>query len=284
MGHKDFNLYAIDCMLGTVSLVYYLLFNIILNLFNIDVWNNFYYFVLSSENNNNTGIVTSNYTDTQSAENCEGFSDTISQLYKDEKENIKFYHWLAGIIDGDGNFDIRKVSNKLKLKTIRIKLHNRDIRILTRILDYLHIGRIRSDKKKLYSIFIVSTKEEMKFLINKLNGLIRIKIDGFKKSCEYLNINYIEADYNIKPGDPYFSGLIDTDGSIVYNYSGNRIECNLEFKENEYSKKLNLSKTIPNCEPYIIRRTHKNSNNIYYSIAFKYQNVNHMIHIYDYFM
>jgi hypothetical protein len=146
------------------------------------------------------------------------------------------------------------------------------------------MGRIRSDKKKPHSMFIVSTKKEMKYLINCLNGLIRIKVIGFKKSCEYFDIKFIKADYNIKPYDPYFAGLIDTDGSIVYNYSSNRIECNLEMKENEFSKILNLSNVIPYCKPYIIHRTHKNSNKIYYSIAFKYQNVNHMIYLYEFFM
>ena len=56
------------------------------------------------------------------------------------------------------------------------------------------------------------------------------------------------------------------------------------MKENEYSKNLNLSNVIPNCKPYILHRTHKNSKKIYYSIAFKYQNVKDMIYIYDFFM
>ena len=97
----------------------------------------------------------------QSAENCKGFSETIRQLsnlkFISTKSEIdhKFYSWLAGIIDGDGNFDIRKINNNLVLKAIRIKLHNRDIRILTRIQNYLHIGRIKTDKHKPYSMFII---------------------------------------------------------------------------------------------------------------------------------
>ena len=46
-------------------------------------------------------------------------------------------------------------------------------------------------KNKPYSIYIVSTKKEMSFLINKLNGLIRIKAFSFKKSCDLLNITYL---------------------------------------------------------------------------------------------
>ena len=94
---------------------------------------------------------------------------------------------MAGIVDGDGNFDIRKNTlNKPTLKAIRIKLHNRDVRILTRIQNNLHIGRTMTDKNKPYSMYIVSNKQDMYNLINKLNGLIRIKVDSLKKLVNYI--------------------------------------------------------------------------------------------------
>lgn len=46
----------------------------------------------------------------------------------------------------------KKFLNKLELNYIT------DIRILRRIQDYLHIGRISADKNKPYSMYIVSTK------------------------------------------------------------------------------------------------------------------------------
>jgi hypothetical protein len=42
---------------------------------------------------------------------------------------------------------------------------------------------------------------------------IRLKISGFEKACDVW-LSLIEADYVLKPMDPYFAGLIDTDGSI----------------------------------------------------------------------
>jgi len=165
-------------------------------------------------------------------------------------------------------------------------LHNRDVRILTRIQNYLHLGRIRSDKNKPYSMYIISNYKDMKFLIESLNGLIRIKVPGFKKACVYFNIDYKEPNYNIGSFNPYFSGLIDTDGSIVFNFSSNRIECNLEFQYNDYTKKLNFNDTIPYYKPYILMRksTNKKSRKEYKSIAFKYQTVKGMIYLYDFFM
>jgi hypothetical protein len=166
----------------------------------------------------------------------------------------------------------------LVLKAIRIKLHHRDVRILTYIQNTLHMGRIRADKNKPHSMWIVSTKEEMLFLINELNGLIRLKVDSFKKSCEYLNVEYVEGNYNISENDPYLAGLVDTDGTIVYNYAGNRIECNLEFENNKYTSKLNLDNVIPHYKPSVsFRDSHK-------SITFKYQTVKGMVFLYDYFM
>lgn len=138
--------------------------------------------------------------------------------------------------------------------------------------------RIRADKNKPHSIWIISKKEEMLYLVNKINGLIRLKIDGFKKSCDYLGVEYQEANYNIEAYDPYLAGLIDTDGSIVYNYSGNRIECNLELEYNEHSKKLNLDNVIPYYKPAVMLRKSHNS------VIFKYQTVKGMVFLYDYFM
>lgn len=277
----------IDYMLGTI-LIYYLLFYKINNLFLIDISRSFN-LLLNSENNNNIeAVIYNNYSNIQSAGNPQrgGSSETIRQL-SNSKEDSKFYNWLAGIIDGDGNFDIRNgPDNKLTLKSIRIKLHNRDIRILNRIQNFLHCGRIRSDKNKPYSLYIVSTKKEMSFIINQINGLIRIKVPALKKACSCLNIDYIEANYTIKPFDPYLSGLIDTDGSIVFNYTANRIECNLEFKYNIYTEKLNLDHVIPYYKPNVYLRKKKNQSpgKEFKSIVFKYQTVTGMIYLYDYFM
>jgi LAGLIDADG endonuclease len=332
--------FAIDCMQGTIFLVYYLLFKF-QYLLKIDVSQSFK-LLLNSKNNNNTVILNENqYTNIQSAENCEGFSETTRQLsnyiniitsyfekkviskrillfekekYQNysvidhdiESESIKqilyketifnrvnsdsdthFYSWFAGILDGDGNFDIRKDSNNcFMLKAIVIKLHNRDVRILTRIQNYLHIGRIKTDKKKPYSRYIVSTKKDMEFIITRLNGLIRLKIPGFKKSCAYFNIKFKEPNYKIEAFDSYFAGLIDTDGSIVFNYPGNRIECNLEFQYNEFTQKLNLDDTIPFYKPNKLLRKQKSkqTNKDYYSIGFKYQTVRGMMPLYNFFM
>ena len=78
----------------------------------------------------------------------------------------------------------------------------------------------------------------------------------------FFNIDFKEPNYYIKSFDPYFSGLVDTDGSIVFNYPGNRIECNLEFQYNEYTRKLNFDNTIPYYKPSVLVRKQKSKKRI----------------------
>ena len=278
--YKDF--LATDYMLETMLFVYYLLFIYTFYLFFYlkDVSKNV--LLLNSQNNNTT--ISNKLMSMQSAENCKGFSETTRQL--PDKEDYKFWNWFAGVIDGNGNFDIRlDPINKIKiLKQIRIKLHNRDIRILTRIQNYLHIGRIRADKNKPYSIYIVSDSKDMLYIIKNINGLIRLKVPSFKQVCDLYKINYKESNYNIGLYNPYFAGLIDTEGKITFNYNRNTIECGLEFKYNDYTSKLNFNNTIPNCKPKISKRKDSSNPKNFKFITFQFQNVNDMLFIYDYFM
>ncbi len=284
------NKYEIDYMQGTIFLSFYLLYLIYKYLIKIDELKLISNIINSkySKNDKNLAVFINKYSNIQSAENFKGFSETIRQSSylntkgrKDINKNNKiisnkFWNWLAGILDGNGYFQVKIINKKIKFKSIEIKLHNRDIRILIRILDKLHIGKIYRYKNN--SKWIISNRKDIIYVIKNLNGLIRLKVKKYKRACEVLNIKFIEANYNIEPNDPYLAGLIDTDGSIIFNFSSNRIECNLELKLNDYSKKLCLNNVIPNYKPSVYLRKHNNS------IIFKYQTVNGMIYLYKYFM
>lgn len=278
-----------------ISGKFYLFFNNLFNLF-YQIWpNKWYLYILKrsavgavGKNGiialiNNSKLYNINI---QSAENFSEFSETIRQLPSFYDRDIRFWHWFAGVIDGDGNFDIRKKQQGIYvLKAIRIKLHNRDLRLLTYIQNKLHIGRINAVNNKPHSLYIISTKKEIEYVIKNLNGLIRLKVDSFRKACKYIDIEYQEANYNIEQNDPYFSGLIDTDGSIVFNYTSNRIECVFEVKKTEYSSKLCLDNVIPYVKPSVTYRTkYSTSKKDFNSICFKYQTVKSIVPIYDYFI
>ena len=232
-------------------------------------------------NSKNQIIVNTN----QSAGNLSlGSSETIRKL------SVKEMDWLAGILDGDGNFDIRNIKNsngvnKRTLKQIRITQHPRDSKILYKVKDLLG-GKIRIKGGGIYLIWSISTKFQMINCLNILNGRIRLKVFHFKESCELFNINYIEPNYSIEPYSAYLSGLIDTDGSIVYNNIGNRIDVSLEFQDNEYSALLDLSKVIPNTTlgVYRLQKRNQTAEKIFYSIRFTYQTVENMLPLYNYFL
>lgn len=306
-----FNMFfEIDYMLESMLLEIYLLLLLKEYLYKIDehVMLNTSNSIINNSQNNKLSVIR-NYTNIQSAENCytlkyesilpirkKGFSETTRQLSNLSKYNeignnkevdIKFWKYLAGVLDGDGNFDVSIKSNIIKLKEIRIKIHERDIRMITNIQNKLHIGRIRKDKNKPYVIYSITKKADMTYVFNNINGLIKLKLKNFKLGCEYLNIKFIESNYILEEYDPYFAGLVDTDGTIIYNYSGNRIECNIELQYNEYTSQLNLNSVIPNYMPYKTLRTKRITSikdKEYKSIAFKFQTVSGMVYLYDYFL
>lgn len=156
-------------------------------------------------------------------------------------------------------------------------MNRSDLRILTRTQSIENIGTIRTVGNTI--TLVIYNREEIIKLLKKVNGLIRIKFDIYEKCCHLYNIAAIKPDYSIEPFDPYFSGLVDGIGSIVFNYTYNSIECNLEFKFNEASLNLCLDYVLPGYKPFVsIKRNRENP-----YITFKFQSVKGMYLLYDYF-
>jgi cytochrome c oxidase subunit 1 len=261
------NFFATDYMLET-RLWYYLLFIYTSYVYEQDTSRK--NLLLNSENNNTTVKFSTKLLKLQSAENRTGFSETIRQLSGDKQPYI-FWNWFSGIIDGKGKFDIRLNNNKKVLKQIRIKIDKEDVRILVRIQNYLHIGKIMSDVNKSYSVYTVSAKEDMSYILKNINGLIRIKVPDFKESCAICNIDYIEANYKISLNDTYLTGLFDTKGLIDIDYEDNEIACDLYLKYTEYTSKLNFDNLIENSSTPTIILHGKHPKLVYRFITFKFQ-------------
>jgi hypothetical protein len=264
----------IDYMLETMLKVNYLLLNIYYLRNFLDLSQNF----LSVFSQNNNLAILYKSVNIQSAENWKGFSETIRQLYypkNDSKKNHNmFLKWFAGIIDGKGVF---YKTNK-GYPCLKILIPNRDIRILARIQNHLHIGKIK--KNKYFSLYTITNPSEMYKLLTIMNGLIRVKFKPFYNSCRIHNIDIKNVNYNINEYDPYLSGLVDSKGSILYNSSCNRIECVIDLKYNLYSLKLSLDKVIPGYKPYVSKKRGKNQPRVLY----KYQSVKGMMLLYNYFL
>lgn len=164
-----------------------------------------------------------------------GSSETTRALSDKNKE------WLAGIIDGHGNFN---------LNSIWVQLSTQDSRILYHIKDLLKTGRIITVGNNLI-MYIVSHREGMKKLVNTINGHIKIKVPEFINACQILDINYIPASPIIPQDSSYLAGLIDTDGSILLNNASNIVELHIELPLNEFTKNLDLSNVIDGAKPSV---------------------------------
>ena len=214
----------------------------------------------------------------------EGQSEDNLFLGTSETLCPKSLEYVAGVIDGNGNFDVRVLLNgKRKLLDIRIGLINRDLRVLVRVKSILKCGQIKTDKNR--STYRITKKSELERVVGLLNGHIRLKVIKFMEACEYLRVPYVMACYVISENSPYFSGLIDTSGCISFNYSKNCIVLSLEFKQNSYSEKLNLDNAVPGFQPKVYKiKRNQTKDKIFYSALFEFGMASKMINLYDFVM
>lgn len=103
----------------------------------------FYLYILDVDrniilfNSENDNIAIGKNLNIQSAENWKGFSETARRL--SDKKYYTFWNWSAGVLDGDGNFDIRKNGKVKVLKQIRIKLSPSHSNFKMLIVCYLYM-------------------------------------------------------------------------------------------------------------------------------------------------
>ena len=106
LGLNNLYYYAFDYMLETMFSEYLLLFMLYIYLLKIDA-DRRNLLNISSENGD-ISVTSKTCTNIQSAENCKEFSETIRQISNYNKgDHSSFFEWFSGIVDGDGNFDLR---------------------------------------------------------------------------------------------------------------------------------------------------------------------------------
>lgn len=193
---------------------------------------------------------------------------------------------MAGIMDGDGNFDVRTINGVRKLKSIRVKLGVRDAKILYRLKEIMQTGNIGLEGEGKYGIFRISHSVGMLAMIKQINGHIRIKVPGMIEACQSLGVEYKPAPSKIPKNSAYLAGLLDTDGSVVLNGPGNRIELAFEFQQNEQTLALDFSEVIEGASPAVrtLNKTNQSAGKTFLSVRYVYDNVSHMLPIYEYFI
>lgn len=143
-----------------------------------------------------------------------------------DKKNLHFYEWLAGIIDGDGYFNLSKKG----ISRFNVIMDIRDKAALTYIQQKLGGSIYNISNAKALKYKLTSRKNLVK-LINNINGLIR-------NPTRLLQMNKLCIKYNIiliypKPltfNNGWLSGFIDSDGSVYVNLPSGQIFISISQK------------------------------------------------------
>lgn len=131
----------------------------------------------------------------------------------DSANNKKFNEWLAGLIDGDGCFQLSKKG----YASLEIVMELRDKHCLYQIKDKFG-GSVKLRAGDNHLRYRLHHKAGLLNLINAVNGLIRnpVRILQLGKICEKYGLNLIDPQ-PLTYDNGWFAGFFDSDGSIYMN-------------------------------------------------------------------
>lgn len=139
----------------------------------------------------------------------------------------QFGHYLAGLIEGDGNFSPNKIV---------IAFHESDASLAYFIKERVGYGNVKKISNKKALTYIVSNFEGRLKIANLINGKLRTnKIESFKTNIiDNLNnsstnppINLLPLNNNSLLDNHWLAGFIDSDGSFQIKII-NRVDRKLE--------------------------------------------------------
>jgi hypothetical protein len=130
-----------------------------------------------------------------------------------------FHEWLAGLIDGDGCFQLSKKG----YASLEITMDIRDKHCLYQIKQRFG-GSVKMKSGINFLRYRLHHKKGLLDLIQSINGLIRnpTRLIQLKKICDKYNMNLIFAD-PLSYNNGWLSGMIDADGSIYLNLQSDQL-------------------------------------------------------------
>lgn len=213
--------------------------------------------------------------------NIKPISIHVPKHLKPENDD-QFGHYLAGLIDGEGNFSSRQ--------QLVIAFHSLDVSLAYYIKKRLGYGSVKKVKNKNAIILVVAAREGIKKVINLINGKIRTENKFNQITNNILNHdNYVE--FNKKIGlnlnlsnnfnNHWLAGFSDADASFkieILNCS-NKTEVRLNFQidqKKEYILLL-IKKFLGGNIGYI------KSKDTYYYGSTSFGSAKNVINYFDYF-
>jgi hypothetical protein len=130
-----------------------------------------------------------------------------------------FNQWLAGLIDGDGCFQLSKKG----YASLEIVMEIRDKHCLYLIKQKFG-GSVKSRSGINWLRYRLHHKKGLLELINAVNGEIRnpVRLLQLSKICEKYNIPVIQSS-TLTYNNGWFSGFFDSDGSVYLNLKSSQM-------------------------------------------------------------
>jgi hypothetical protein len=143
--------------------------------------------------------------------------------------DLKVRQWIAGVIDGDGNFYISK-KGYIELSVI---MESRDIACLYK-MKQRYGGSVKVTSHAKAVRFRLHHMDGIQHIIKDVNGLILnpVRLLQFKKICNIYNVDTIPS-VELKYDSAYLSGLFDTDGSVYFNKKSIQVFITVTQKNRE---------------------------------------------------
>lgn len=178
--------------------------------------------------------------------------------------NLKIRQWIAGIIDGDGNFYISK-KGYVELSVV---METRDIACLYKLKQW-YGGSVKATSYARAVRFRLHHMQGILHVIKDINGLIQnpVRYLQFQKVCNIYNISVLPS-VPLKYDSAYLSGLFDSDGSVYYNIQSMQVFITVTQKNREL-----LDKLVP-VYGGVIRFSNKNHTCFKWTISKKYDIIN----------
>lgn len=151
-----------------------------------------------------------------------GISEAI-RLFSTEKDiklsDKKFSQWLAGVIDGDGCFQLSKKG----YASLEIVMETRDKRCLYLIKQEFG-GSVKVKSNVNWLRYRLHHKKGLIFLVDKVNGFLRnpVRILQIGKICDKYNIT-VKPSETLTYNSAWLSGFFDSDGSIYINIPSSQV-------------------------------------------------------------
>lgn len=161
-----------------------------------------------------------------------GTSETVCMLSIIASPRIvraenKVRQWVAGVIDGDGNFHVSK-KGYVELSVV---METRDLACLHK-LKYLYGGSVKATSHANAVRWRLHHKEGILKVINDLNGLFYnpVRVAQLQRVSELYNVIKVPST-PLTHNNGYLSGLFDSDGSVYYNKTSNQVFITISQKE-----------------------------------------------------